>query len=59
MLDGMGTCSGNRLAHISAGDVIRLHSEYNSPTVQIDAMGSCSATSTSAGSEAHFAIAAR
>jgi hypothetical protein len=39
MLDGMGTCAGNRLAHISAGDVIRLHSEYNSPTVQNDVMG--------------------
>jgi hypothetical protein len=39
MLDGMGTCARDPLAHISAGDVIRLHSEYNSPTVQSDVMG--------------------
>ena len=39
MLDGMTTCAGDPLAHISAGDVIRLHSEYDSPTVQTDVMG--------------------
>ena len=39
MLDGMGTCAGDPLAHISTGDVIRLHSQYDSLTVQNDVMG--------------------
>jgi hypothetical protein len=39
MLDGMSTCTGDPLTHISAGDIIRLHSEYDSPTVQNDVMG--------------------
>ena len=38
-LDGMSTCAGDPLTHISAGDVLRLHSEYDSPTVQTDVMG--------------------
>jgi hypothetical protein len=37
-ISAMSTCSGN-LATLSQGEVVRLHSIYDSPTSQIDVMG--------------------
>lgn len=38
-IESMTGCVGDPLARISAGDTLRLHSIYNSPTAQNDVMG--------------------
>ena len=38
-LESMSTCAGDPLASIRKGDLIRLHSVYDSPTRQNDVMG--------------------